>query len=62
MLAALIGVQHGADTHVLDRATSGPKPGLVKQLGAIAGHAAGPGFTLGWVMTWPQRAATLAAG
>ena len=34
MLAALIGVQHGADTNVLDRATSGPKPALVKQLGA----------------------------
>src|SRR5271157_3193476 len=34
LLAALIGVQHGADTHVLDRATSGPKPALVKQLGA----------------------------
>jgi glucose 1-dehydrogenase len=34
LLAALIGVQHGADVHVLDRATSGPKPGLVKQLGA----------------------------
>jgi glucose 1-dehydrogenase len=34
LLAALIGVQHGAEVHVLDRATSGPKPGLVKQLGA----------------------------
>jgi len=34
LLAALIGVQHGADVHVLDRATSGPKPALVKQLGA----------------------------
>ena len=34
LLAALIAVQHGADTHVLDRATSGPKPGLVRQLGA----------------------------
>jgi threonine dehydrogenase-like Zn-dependent dehydrogenase len=34
LLAALIGVQRGADTHVLDRATSGPKPALVKQLGA----------------------------
>ncbi len=34
LVAALIGVQHGADTHVLDRATSGPKPALVKQLGA----------------------------
>jgi threonine dehydrogenase-like Zn-dependent dehydrogenase len=33
LLAALIGVQLGADVHVLDRATSGPKPALVKQLG-----------------------------
>lgn len=161
LLAALIGVQQGADTHVLDRATSGPKPALVKQRGAshhtgpiadlvhpdivvectgviqlarqamdtvspgiicltgvgspavpdtvsattlatdvvlkniacsarstptggtataprrspwawsvsltvrcstIAGHAAGPRVTLGWVMTRPQSAATLAAG
>jgi threonine dehydrogenase-like Zn-dependent dehydrogenase len=34
LLAALIGVQQGADVHVLDRVTSGPKPALVKQLGA----------------------------
>jgi glucose 1-dehydrogenase len=34
LLAALIGVQQGADTYVLDRATSGPKPTLVRQLGA----------------------------
>jgi threonine dehydrogenase-like Zn-dependent dehydrogenase len=34
LLAALIGVQHGADVHVLDRATSGPKPALVEALGA----------------------------
>ena len=34
LLAALIAVQQGADTHVLDRATSGPKPALVRQLGA----------------------------
>ncbi|HEX4253731.1 MAG TPA: glucose 1-dehydrogenase [Streptosporangiaceae bacterium] len=34
LLAALIGVQHGADVHVLDRVASGPKPVLVKQLGA----------------------------
>ena len=34
LLAALIGVQQGADVHVLDRATSGPKPALVKALGA----------------------------
>jgi len=26
LLAALIGVQQGADIHVLDRVTSGPKP------------------------------------
>jgi threonine dehydrogenase-like Zn-dependent dehydrogenase len=34
LLAALIGVQQGGDVHVLDRTTSGPKPELVKQLGA----------------------------
>ena len=34
LLAALVGVQHGADVHVLDRVTSGPKPALVRQLGA----------------------------
>jgi len=34
LLAALIGVQQGADAHVLDRVTSGQKPALVRQLGA----------------------------
>ena len=34
LLAALIGVQHGLDVHVLDRATEGPKPQLVRDLGA----------------------------
>jgi threonine dehydrogenase-like Zn-dependent dehydrogenase len=34
LLAALIGVQQGADVHVLDRATSGLKPALVEALGA----------------------------
>ena len=34
LLAALIGVQHGAEVHVLDRATAGPKPALVRELGA----------------------------
>ena len=34
LLAALIGVQQGADVHVLDRVTDGPKPGLVEALGA----------------------------
>jgi len=34
LLAALIGVQRGFDVHVLDRATSGPKPDLVAGLGA----------------------------
>src|SRR4029077_5234750 len=35
LLAALIGVQRGLDVHVLDRATSGPKPALVTDLGAV---------------------------
>jgi threonine dehydrogenase-like Zn-dependent dehydrogenase len=34
MLAALIGVQHGLDVHVLDQVTDGPKPELVRDLGA----------------------------
>ncbi len=34
LLAALIGRQLGRDVHVLDRATEGPKPDLVAQLGA----------------------------
>jgi threonine dehydrogenase-like Zn-dependent dehydrogenase len=34
LLAALIGVQCGLEVHVLDRVTSGPKPDLVKALGA----------------------------
>jgi threonine dehydrogenase-like Zn-dependent dehydrogenase len=34
LLAALIGVQQGADVHVLDGATDGPKPALVEALGA----------------------------
>jgi glucose 1-dehydrogenase len=34
LLAALLGVQRGLEVHVFDRATDGPKPGLVKALGA----------------------------
>jgi glucose 1-dehydrogenase len=34
LLAALLGVQRGLDVHVLDRATDGPKPDLVRDLGA----------------------------
>ncbi len=34
LLAAMIAVQHGAEVHVLDRATEGPKPALVEALGA----------------------------
>ncbi len=34
LLAALLGVQHGFEVHVLDRVTSGPKPDLVRNLGA----------------------------
>jgi threonine dehydrogenase-like Zn-dependent dehydrogenase len=34
LLAALLGVQRGLEVHVLDRVTSGPKPGLVGALGA----------------------------
>jgi threonine dehydrogenase-like Zn-dependent dehydrogenase len=34
LLAALIVKQHGLEVHVLDRVTSGPKPELVRRLGA----------------------------
>jgi threonine dehydrogenase-like Zn-dependent dehydrogenase len=42
LLAALIGRQHGLEVHVLDRFESGPKPDLVRDLGAIyhTGHVA----------------------
>ncbi len=46
LLAALIGKQGGLEVHVLDRAASGPKPDLVRELGAIyhTGTVAGVGF------------------
>ena len=46
MLAALIGVQHGLDVHVLDRVTEGAKPQLVRDLGATyhSGAIADLGF------------------
>jgi threonine dehydrogenase-like Zn-dependent dehydrogenase len=46
LLAALIGKQHGLEIHVLDRVESGPKPELVRALGATyhAGTVAGVGF------------------
>ena len=34
LLAALVGRQHGFEVHVLDRVESGPKPELVRALGA----------------------------
>lgn len=46
LLAALIGKQRGMEVHVLDRVESGPKPELVRDLGAIyhSGTVAGLGF------------------
>jgi glucose 1-dehydrogenase len=35
LLAALLGRQRGLEVHVLDRATQGPKPDLVRDLGAV---------------------------
>jgi len=40
LLAALMGVHRGLEVHVLDRVDSGPKPGLVRDLGAA--YHAGP--------------------
>jgi glucose 1-dehydrogenase len=46
LLAALIGVQHGLDVHVLDRVEAGRKPALVHALGATyhSGTVAEVGF------------------
>jgi len=46
LLAALIGVQHGLEVHVLDQVESGPKPELVHALGATyhTGTVAQVGF------------------
>jgi threonine dehydrogenase-like Zn-dependent dehydrogenase len=38
LLAALLGIQRGLDVHVLDLVTDGPKPQLVKDLGATYHH------------------------
>jgi threonine dehydrogenase-like Zn-dependent dehydrogenase len=46
LLAALVGRQHGLEVHVLDRVESGPKPDIVRALGATyhAGTVEGVGF------------------
>jgi threonine dehydrogenase-like Zn-dependent dehydrogenase len=46
LLAALVAKQHGLEVHVLDRVESGPKPELVRALGATyhTGSVAGVGF------------------
>lgn len=46
LLAAMLGKQKGFDVHVLDRADSGPKPELVRALGATyhSGSVANIGF------------------
>ena len=38
LLAAMLGVQRGLDVHVLDRVSDGPKPRLVRNLGATYHH------------------------
>lgn len=38
LLAALLGVQRGLSVHVFDRVTAGPKPDLVRSLGATFHH------------------------
>jgi glucose 1-dehydrogenase len=38
LLAAMIGVQQGLEVHVLDRVEDGPKPELVRRLGATYHH------------------------
>src|SRR3954469_9892252 len=46
LLAALVGRQRGLDVHVLDRVDTGPKPELVRALGATyhTGSPSGVGF------------------
>jgi threonine dehydrogenase-like Zn-dependent dehydrogenase len=46
LLAALVAKQHGLEVHVLDRMESGPKPDLVRGLGATYHHGgvSGLGF------------------
>lgn len=46
LLAAMVGAQHQLDVHVLDRVTSGPKPDVVRDLGATyhSGAIADIGF------------------
>jgi glucose 1-dehydrogenase len=52
LLAALLGVQLGFEVHVLDRIQSGPKPDLVRDLGATyhSGKVADVGFAPDIVM------------
>src|SRR5205085_9942725 len=35
LLAALLGTQRGLEVHVIDRNKEGPKPALVRELGAV---------------------------
>ncbi|MET3809643.1 threonine dehydrogenase-like Zn-dependent dehydrogenase [Arthrobacter sp. UYEF3] len=42
LLAALLGVQRGLEVHVFDIVKDGPKPGLVRELGAIYHHESLP--------------------
>ena len=42
LLAALLGVQIGLEVHVFDRVTDGPKPDLVRSLGATYHHESVP--------------------
>jgi threonine dehydrogenase-like Zn-dependent dehydrogenase len=46
LLAAMVARQHGLEVHVLDRVQDGPKPDLVRALGAVyhSGTVAGVGF------------------
>jgi glucose 1-dehydrogenase len=54
LLAALVGKQRGLEIHVLDRVESGPKPELVRALGATyhAGTVAGVGFEPDVIVEW----------
>jgi threonine dehydrogenase-like Zn-dependent dehydrogenase len=60
LLAALMGIQRGLEVHVLDRVEGGPKPGLVRDLGAayhtgpIEGTCAGADVVLECTSSGPM--------
>jgi threonine dehydrogenase-like Zn-dependent dehydrogenase len=59
LMAALLGVQRGLEVHVFDRNEAGPKPGLVRELGA-AYHVRYPGLEFDIVLECTGAPAVIA--